>query len=235
MSIKARYIGEEREELKQIVLEMRKNGRYIPEIADKIGVPKSTVRIFEKELIEEGRITKKEIEEAVSARKENEKKSNSNDEKVRVGLAVEGKSNVKISKELEISIGTVKKIRKKLLENGVVTEEEIENAKKRNKEIEEKLLKEKILIALAHEGKTLLEIMDEFNIGDLIAKRIKRELIEDGKTTNKEIAEARKRRKNKQMEANEQEANSEGRRKYTVTRNNIKVLTTRNLKGKDKE
>ncbi len=69
------FTVEERKQYKEITYNKLLEGKYNIEIADFIGITESCVRKFIKELIEENRITKKEIDDIRKERKIREKKN----------------------------------------------------------------------------------------------------------------------------------------------------------------
>ncbi len=194
----------EREEYKEIILEML--GEADTVIARHIGVSNKTIIRWKKQLIAEGKTTEEAINEARKQKKEEAKKNDSNPFKVLAGLK-EGKSKKEIGTELGIDKNRVKDYEDMLIENGLITREEIkearekrkvaaaEEAKKQAEDIQEidEDLKDRIL-GLLNLGIDSQRLCNNLNISNTILKKIKKILIKEGKITEEQIRENKAKR-----------------------------------------
>lgn len=99
----------------------------------------------------------------------------------------EGLLDTEIARNIGISPQTVKKLKEELIRNGKITQKEIDVAReevKRKQDDEKEEEMKKVLQGL-QEGKSNLEIAEEFSIEKTKVSKIKRKLIERGDITRR--------------------------------------------------
>ena len=115
------------DEKNEEILRLLREGYLQKEIAEKIGIHQSTVSLKIKRLKEEGRITKKEIEEA------NKNKAIKGKDKKILKMLREGYSINKIEKELGLYPITILSIIRELVKRGEITADEMIKIKSKKK------------------------------------------------------------------------------------------------------
>lgn len=173
------------------VLENILQGRLIHHFAKELGMTGNGVKFILDSLIAEGKVTKKQIDEAKKRHKEELKKDkqkikdNEEFEKQVLQMIKKGKSIRDICIKLGITISKVKSIVQKLVKRGDITEKEI---KEDIENYEEEL--ERTIIKGLKNGYSQLEIVNMFEEGEVsqqyIQKYIKK-LISKGVITEEEI------------------------------------------------
>ena len=116
---KGKIGGKVEDEKNEEILRLLREGYLQKEIAEKIGIHQSTVSLKIKRLKEEGRITKKEIEEA------NKNKAIKGKDKKILKMLREGYSINKIEKELGLYPITILSIIRELVKRGEITADEM--------------------------------------------------------------------------------------------------------------
>ena len=198
-SLNVVFTEEEREGFYEIILEELKSGENRNlRIAEKIGISTATVRRFRNELIKNGKITDEEIESAAKKRELQEKSQDKYRARVleclRCGLSIK-----EIAKKLGIGEKKVFNIRKALIEEGEMTEKEIEEAVIERKDKERQITVQIVLSGL-RKGEKYKEIAENVDIGVEAIKKLVSELIKEGLITREEIDNARENRKEKAKE-----------------------------------
>ena len=164
----------------------------------------SEVSRYVKECIRLGIITQKEIEEARIKKEKKDKEENPNRRIVLEGLRL-GKSNNAISLSTTIGYEQVKKITLSLIEEGIITQEEIDIARekaeaerrenKENTDSDNEVVDEKLLLIYLMQGYDTRAIMEKMGILDLDKYKLALEkLIEENQITKQEIDEYREKR-----------------------------------------
>ena len=206
-NIKVLFTEQEKEEYKTKTLKLLKEGKYCKEIAGLFGVSEKTVLLIRDNLIKEGKITKQEIDIKIKERKLKEKEQNLDRKIILQGLK-EGKNYREISKTVSFSEKTVSNIAKKLMQEGAIRQDKINMAREQRSEVQEEKksitindqIKQRAL-ELFLEGVSTPTIKHELGIElDSDYRKIKNELIKEGKISQSEINEAiqNKRKKDKE-------------------------------------
>lgn len=180
--IRVIFTESEKEEYRKEILKGLNEGMSYNEMASHLGISSSSVTFYRDELISMGKITLEEIKRARTERKENEKKQDKNRILVLEGLK-EGKNNEEIGRNIDISGTRVRQIKKELIEEGIITQEEIDEAVNKREGSRQKL-KEKVL-ELLNEEKTCMEIHKRTGYSYKIIREIKDELVAEGKVVFK--------------------------------------------------
>ncbi len=184
------------------VLQYKKEGMSdgsISKLPD-ISWKQQTVSTYVKRIIEAGLITKEEIDQAIEKRKQREKENDPNRKRVLEGLRV-GETDKMIANDTTVGEAQVRMIRKTLVKEGVITEEEIKKAKeKRNKQeqIENQIkyrLTEKEVLQYLKLGYENFEVRREKpNFDTKEYKKTIKQLLKKNKITEKEIEENKEKR-----------------------------------------
>ena len=147
MSIK--FTEEEKSEYLKMILQALYEGKSYTEIAEHIGISATTVQRFKDKLIQNGEITQEQIKEARQMRKQDQKENNQDRQKILEGLR-EGKNIRQIANGVSVKECRVSQIIRELIKEGKITQEEIDETRKRldtseeEKEIVYKFLMKKI-------------------------------------------------------------------------------------------
>ena len=147
MSIK--FTEEEKSEYLKMILQALYEGKSYTEIAEHIGISATTVQRFKDKLIQNGEITQEQIKEARQMRKQDQKENNQDRQKILEGLR-EGKNVRQIANGVSVKECRVSQIIRELIKEGKITQEEIDETRKRldtseeEKEIVYKFLMKKI-------------------------------------------------------------------------------------------
>lgn len=194
----------EHDEKRQIILKGLREGKNYQEISKDVGYTGEAVSRLARELIQDGRISKSEIDEA------RERRGNQKDilrQKV-LELLKEGKTNKIIERITGVSYRTISRIKDELIQNGRITQEEIDEAAKvadtnetledetENMEIDDNL-KEKAL-ELFLQGLVPNTICKRLGVNSI--NEIKKILIHKKRITQEEIKRARTERRNEDKE-----------------------------------
>lgn len=180
MQSKIRFTKEEKEEDIQLVLQGLKEGQSYSQMANDFGRSIQYIADIKKVLLERKLITQEEIDSfSVAASTIVTLK-----QPVLQRLK-EGKNMQEIGVELATSASTISRVRQQLIEDGLITLDEINKA---NKKISDrKDLKANVLQGLKA-GKLSSEISSELKIPPTTISRIKRELISEGLISEQEIS-----------------------------------------------
>lgn len=176
--IRTIFTTQERNEFKNMTLEMLNEGISLSKISDHLGISATTVAVLKNELIAEGKITEEIIARKKEQRKEREKKENKRRSIILKGLS-DGKSYEKIGKDAERSGARVKQIKEELITEGKITQEEIEEANKKRKEAKQKL--KSTVLEMLKQRKTCKEIHLVTGYSYRLILNIKNELVDEGK------------------------------------------------------
>ena len=174
---------EERILFREKTLEMLKKGIGQNEIARKLGISAQYISKLKKNLIKEGLITQKEIDEkkAELLKKNRERRKNNSNKKSRdeqkketetrrnkvLQRFKEGKTRIEIMRELDIPSTTICRDEKQLIESGLLLPDEIVKQRYLD-EIERERRNTRIRELLASGTMTIAEIAREVNISDTI-------------------------------------------------------------------
>lgn len=188
-----RFTKEEKEEDIQLVLEALKEGQSYSKIAIDLGRSIQYIANIKIILIERGLITQEEIDFFSNANS-----TVSTLKKPVLQKLQEGKTIVKIATELKTSASTITKVRNLLIQDGLITLDEIDKSNKTVNERES--LKNKILEGF-FSGKLSSEISTELRIAQTTISRIKRELISQGIITEQEILDLQNKSLNERKSA----------------------------------
>ncbi len=184
------------------VLQYKKEGMSdgsISKLPD-ISWKQQTVSTYVKRIIEAGLITKEEIDQAIEKRKQREKENDPNRKRVLEGLRV-GETDKMIANDTTVGEAQVRVIRKTLVKEGVITEEEIKKAKeKRNKQeqienqIKYRLTEKEVLqyLKLGYENFEVRREKPNFDTEEY--KKTIEKLVKHNKITEKEIGENKEKR-----------------------------------------
>lgn len=189
---------------RQKVLQGLREGKSDKEIAETVSFGATRVSKVRKELIEEGEITKEEIDEARNKRISEEKKQDKDSLRVLRGLK-EGETRVEILRDVSFGEARLKKVIAELKKDGEITQDEIDKArserKLKNEKHENKIEEnqevskeqknwELQLLLIGLRTQTIRNIMGISNSTYTI---IKKALIIEGKITEEQIKEAQNR------------------------------------------
>ena len=167
-----KFTPEEKEEDCELVLEGLRQGQTHKEMAEDLGRSQSYISNIITLLIERRRITKDEIIEYSKARLLVVTLKYDVLQKLK-----DGKNMAQIAEELNTSFSTIARIKKMLIEDGLITSEEVNKSKRSvNKRIH---LKDQVLEGLKS-GKLLSEIAVELRVSTTTVGKIKNELILEG-------------------------------------------------------
>ena len=197
---KSKYSTEEKKVIKEKILEMFKQGINILQISVQLGCHRPYVYSIKAELINEGRITDEEIAEA---RQKNEEKKRTElaearqktekDQKDKLAaeketeylevirLFKEGLTLEEIGKRLGKCQRTICRIKQNLIEQGRITEAEIDER------IHAKSRKKYEVLELLKKGLTSISIGEELDMDPGNVYQIKKKLIDEGLITAEEI------------------------------------------------
>ena len=128
MSIK--FTEEEKSEYLKMILQALYEGKSYTEIAEHIGISATTVQRFKDKLIQNGEITQEQIKEARQMRKQDQKENNQDRQKILEGLR-EGKNIRQIANGVSVKECRVSQIIRELIKEGKITQEEIDETRKR--------------------------------------------------------------------------------------------------------
>ena len=128
MSIK--FTEEEKSEYLKMILQALYEGKSYTEIAEHIGISATTVQRFKDKLIQNGEITQEQIKEARQMRKQDQKENNQDRQKILEGLK-EGKNIRQIANGVSVKECRVSQIIRELIKEGKITQEEIDETRKR--------------------------------------------------------------------------------------------------------
>ena len=163
------------------VLEGLRQGKTHKEMAEYLGRSPSYISNIISLLIERGMITAEEKRKYYKARSLVVTLKDDVLQKIK-----DGKNMAEIAEELNTSFSTIERIKKMLIEDGLITSEEVNNSKGSvNKRIH---LKEQVLEGL-RSGKLQAEIARELRVSTTMVRRIKDELVLEGRISEKEILE----------------------------------------------
>ena len=204
----ARYTEEEKRKFEESMLEMIPEGIYIKEMAERLGIGVSDAHTIKNKLINEGRTSQAKIDKAVEERRNKEKREkllNDPDiQKVKEGLLA-GLSAEKISRTVNFSRSRINQLEKILQEAGIIDKQAIEIAKQnrgKNKQKatskleeqeinpEEYLNKKKLILHLLNIGISTKQIRNLTGITLETFRQMKKELIEEGLTSEALIKDA---------------------------------------------
>lgn len=210
----ARYTEEEKRKFEESMLEMIPEGIYIKEMAERLGIGVSDAHTIKNKLINEGRTSQAKIDKAVEERRNKEKREkllNDPDiQKVKEGLLA-GLSAEKISRTVNFSRSRINQLEKILQEAGIIDKQAIEIAKQnrgKNKQKatskleeqeinpEEYLNKKKLILHLLNIGISTKQIRNLTGITLETFRQMKKELIEEGLTSEALIKDAVEKREN---------------------------------------
>ena len=176
------------------VLEELKKGRLKVDFAPELGLTVTGVTYIQKSLIEEGRITQSEINEAV----ENKGKKRQTKNRI-IELLKQGYMYEEVSEIVDFSKEYVRRIKNEAVSQGKFTEEEYQNAiKDRQEQLKNESQKPKCedmqleqqILELTKKGKNIYFVSRK--VGERRAKiqEVIKRLIKEGKITQTEINEA---------------------------------------------
>lgn len=178
----------------QVLLNLRK-GRVKNDFAKELGLTERGVNSIQQSLIEEGKITQKEIDEAVEKFGKIAQK-----EKKVLELLKQGYTYADISREVKYSAVTVKKLKEKFVNSKQLDADEYEEKKKQRRK-EKKLNaskennndKEKTILAMLKTGYDTRTICRKTKLAKIDVNIIVRRLIKDGIITKEQIDIAQER------------------------------------------
>ena len=179
--LRVRFTDEEKIEYKSITLNGLKQGQTFTEIANHIGISNSMVSAYKRELVAKGAITEEEIEIAKAERKQREKEENPDRKKVLQGLK-QGKTYRDISRGVSFSEARVSQVAKELIQEGKITQDEIDKAASEN---DKKAKLEMRIMQLVNEGKKYREIEEIVGYGYGTIRPIIQKLEREGKVKYK--------------------------------------------------
>ena len=186
----------------QKILNYKMQGMADNEIFKMPNIPysRTTVTKYVKRSIKIGLITEKEIEEAKNKRKKIEKQNNPDRKRVLKGLRLGELDNV-IAQDTTVGYSQVGNIRKSLIKEGIITQEEIgrarEEAKQNNKgnELDAEPIDEEKLLSYLILGYDSYRIKEKIGFLDTDSyKEAVNKLIKEGRIAEEEISEYRKRK-----------------------------------------
>ena len=176
---------------KEQVLEQLMQGRTKKDLASELGLSETTLKVIQDSLIDEGRITQNQIEEAVEKQGKQAQKRN----KV-IQMLMQGYKYEDICQEVGYSHQTVSKIKKQAIRDGRLTEEEYQQAKKQRQSIPEKTEKqnekentaiEQQVLELLRKGKCMYFMRKKTGLSRDNIQSIVKKLIKQGEITQSEI------------------------------------------------
>lgn len=192
------------EELGEKIVELIKEGYYLIEISKILNKNYAkSILPAKKKLMEQGFLTKEDIEKGKDERKRREWRTNLFIQQI-FKYKMKGMTDTTISKmpDIDIEQSNVSKYIREGIRLGLIKKEDIEKAENERRQ-EEKLHnldRKRVLVGLRR-GELYTEIAKDTIVGYQQVKNIKLDLIEEGLITQKEIDEAReKARKDKQQE-----------------------------------
>lgn len=183
------------------VLKKLKEGKNKTKIATELKTHRHRIKECEDMLIEQGKITREEIEEKRARREaEDKEKSDDTQENQEIDEILKNKvlnylelgiDSRRIANSLKISFSTRARISEILIKEGKITEEQIRRNREKRAEQDKELILE-----LLHEGYTNAEIVPFVPVGNIqYVKRIVRNLKSEGLISDKEIEETQFKRK----------------------------------------
>ena len=151
-------------EIEETILEMPEESDE--RLASLLGIGESTVRKHKKRLLDEGKMTKEQTKEGSRIRKIE-----------KTILEMPGESDERLASLLGIEECTVRKYKKRLIDEGKMTREQTKEESRIGK-IEKTILK--------MPGKSSKIIADLLGVGERTVRRYKKRLIEEGRLTKDE-------------------------------------------------
>jgi DNA-binding NarL/FixJ family response regulator len=177
------------------VLEQLRQGRLKVDFAPELGLSVTGAAYIQKSLIEEGRITQEEIDEAVAIKGKNRQRKNKIIELLKQGYMYE-----EVSAIVDFSKEYIRRIKNEAVSQGEFTEEEYQNAIKERqarlknepqKPKEENRQLEQQVLELIKKGKNIYFISKKTGERRANIQAVIKKLIKAGKITQREIDESR--------------------------------------------
>lgn len=183
------FTDEENAEYESITFSMLKEGHSDRSIATHIGI--SSIKKYKTNLMRSGKITQAEIDKAREDRRIASKAQDKNRKEILLGLR-NGESDKEIVKRLSFGLKRLDDIKRDLINEGLISHEEIQAARMARKEKEDSVLRKQLLHCLLA-GESNAEILSYAPYGAKKFNILKNQLIEEGKINQKQIDEARAR------------------------------------------
>lgn len=192
----------EKDEKIQLILKYKRQGLSDNKIEKEpnIGKKQSEISRLVRECIRLGLISSEEIELAKEARKKEEKEQDSDRKRILEGVK-RGELPTEIEEDTTIGYAQIKNIIIEFIDNGIITEEEIINAREERKKAKEG--KEKSFIEIDKEvllshlvlGYDIYDTRYRLgNVDPILYAKLRKELIKEGRITKEEIKAYREKR-----------------------------------------
>jgi len=195
-----------------MVIELLRQGYSYEEIGEEVGCGVTTVKRIKAKAIADGKLNEEEYKKAKKQRKDilkkqpTRKEENAEKDKLIIEMLKAGKPIKYIVRKSGLAIGKLNEIIEELIEAGMITKEEIEQAREGNeKEVERKILEG---LKMGYSQRKIVEMFEEGEISQTgIGKKIKK-LIDKGEITLEEIesykCKAEKKEKHRQVKVKRQ-------------------------------
>lgn len=188
-------------EIKEKIIELRKEGYYAKEISEMLQIDyRKVVLEKEKRIIEQGLLTEEDINEGKKKRRRRKLESNPLAMKV-FELKKQGFTDSEIARmpTIEIVQATVSKYVREGISLGIIDEDEISIARIERKKLEkEQNPDRKRVLEGLRRGELDTEIAKDTTVGDIQVGNIRKSLVKEGLITQEEIDEARQKKMEEQ-------------------------------------